>query len=204
MQENTGADRDLAAACELWQSGRDTGSSPLRAAARVITGVPHYFDADFIRQFDATASADSRLRHHAAVLLDRLARATNHTAAGWSHRLGFASSWAGRATPGSPHADQIRAALATGTLTMPLWGVSLSPDVAATFGDRFTFEITGAFPAIVASDHSGIKQDELELITGGLYEVETVSENPTGGVNAMLRFVRVVHPDRLDTSPVDA
>lgn len=75
---------------------------------------------------------------------------------------------------------------------MPLWGVSLSPNVASSFGDRFTFEIVGAFPAIVATHHSGIKQDEVELITGGEYVVDSCTEGEEGGVTARLSFSRLI------------
>lgn len=40
------SDPQLSAACALWQSGRNTGSSPLRAAARILASTPHYFEAD--------------------------------------------------------------------------------------------------------------------------------------------------------------
>ncbi|MGX1696373.1 hypothetical protein ACWIBQ_13415 [Microbacterium keratanolyticum] len=179
-------------ACMLWQSGRDTGSSPLRAAARVLTGVPHYFEADFIQAFDAAARENDALRAHASVLLSALDVAPRHSADEWGELVGFPSAWAGRGTPGGAHATQIRQSLASGSITMPLWGVSLSETVAADFGDRFTFEIVGEFPAIIATQHSGIKPDEVELITGGVYEVLDVLGTVKGGLRARLRFVEVV------------
>ena len=59
---------------------------------------------------------------------------------------------------------------------MPLWGVSLSPEVAAGFGTRFLFELVGDFPAVPAWKHSGIKDDEQELVTGGRYRVLSQEE----------------------------
>lgn len=88
------------------------------------------------------------------MLMGRLRRAPAYTAAEWGRRMGYQTIWAGRGTPGGDHADQIHRSLATGQLSMPLWGVSLSAEVASEFGDRFTFEIVGSFPAIVANHHS--------------------------------------------------
>ena len=48
-------DEVLAEACTLWQGGRDVGSSPIRAAARVLSGVDHYFHADFITAYNQQA-----------------------------------------------------------------------------------------------------------------------------------------------------
>ena len=59
---------------------------------------------------------------------------------------------------------------------MPLWGVSLSPEVAAGFGTRFLFELVGDFPAVPAWKHSGIKDFEQELVTGGRYRVLSQEE----------------------------
>jgi hypothetical protein len=59
---------------------------------------------------------------------------------------------------------------------MPLWGVSLSTDVAAGFGTRLLFELVGDFPAVPAWKHSGIKDDEQELVTGGRYRVLSQEE----------------------------
>src|SRR3954464_11795450 len=36
-------DADLRDACTLWQGGQNVGSSPVRGAARVLSGVRHYF-----------------------------------------------------------------------------------------------------------------------------------------------------------------
>lgn len=163
----------------------------MRAAARVLTGVPHYFEADFIQAFDVAAREDDTLQEHASVLLSALDAAPRQSAEEWGELVGFPSAWAGRGTPGGAHASQIRESLACGTITMPLWGVSLDETVAAGFGDRFTFEIVGEFPAIIAAQHSGIKPEEVELITGGRYEVLDVHESMEGGVRVPLRFVEV-------------
>lgn len=74
---------------------------------------------------------------------------------------------------------------------MPLWGVSHSETVAADFGDRITFEIVGELPAKIATQHSGIKPEEAELITGGTYEVLDILATAEGGLRARLRFVEV-------------
>jgi hypothetical protein len=88
--------------------------------------------------------------------------------------------------------QQILDSLATGTITMPLWGVSLDKAVAEHFGSRFTFELVGKFPAIPAWANSGIKEDEQELIVGGTYAVEGVQDDADGRTVARLRFVSVV------------
>lgn len=46
--------------------GRNQGSSRLRAAARLLTDQPHYFDAPFIARHDAEATADQTAQSHAA------------------------------------------------------------------------------------------------------------------------------------------
>jgi hypothetical protein len=48
-------DDALTEACTLWQGGRDVGSSPVRGAARVLSGVRHYFHADFITAYNQQA-----------------------------------------------------------------------------------------------------------------------------------------------------
>jgi hypothetical protein len=65
-----------------------------------------------------------------------------------------------------PQDDQVAERLATGTIEMPLWGVSLSRTIADSYGTRFRFELAGPFPAIAAWTYSGVKAEELELITG--------------------------------------
>jgi hypothetical protein len=55
---------ELAQACRVWQSSRDQ-SSRLRGAARVLTGIPHYFSADFIADYERAARDDPRTLHNA-------------------------------------------------------------------------------------------------------------------------------------------
>ena len=66
-------DDELAAACTDWQGGRNIGSSPLRAAARVVTGTPHYFVADYIDGYERRAAEDACLLNQARVLLEAVA-----------------------------------------------------------------------------------------------------------------------------------
>jgi hypothetical protein len=63
----------LAQACEAWQGGRNTGSSPIRAAARVLTGTQHYFKADFIDKFERDAKANPEVLDYVRTLLKELA-----------------------------------------------------------------------------------------------------------------------------------
>jgi hypothetical protein len=46
---------NLGEACELWQGGRDVGSSLVRGAARALTGIDHYFHAQFIAKHTSKA-----------------------------------------------------------------------------------------------------------------------------------------------------
>src|SRR4051812_11082569 len=48
-------DDALGHACRLWQGGQNVGSSPVRGAARVLSGVNHYFRADFIDDYNREA-----------------------------------------------------------------------------------------------------------------------------------------------------
>jgi hypothetical protein len=169
---------DLAVACELWQSGRDGGSSRLRGAARALTGVPHYFHADFITaQEDEARRSPGALRAGIASLR-AVNSAERREADGWNAGTGLpVRGFAGRGLAPKPEDDQILEQLARGEITMPLWGVSLDPDVATGFGTRFLLEIVGEFPAVPAWVASGVKDDEQELITGGRYRVLSTNED---------------------------
>lgn len=171
---------ELAAACRAWQGGRDIGSTPLRGAARVLTGVPHYFQADFITKQEDNARVNPDVMRAADVLLSAVADAPHRTGNEWNavtglHQRGFV----GRGLEPKPEFDdQILEALATDRLVMPLWGVSLNWYAAWWFGTggrflkpRFLFEIEGPFPAVPAWMHSGEKADQEELICGGEYAV---------------------------------
>lgn len=172
--------QELQAACAAWQGGRQEGSSPLRAAARVVTGTRHYFEADFITQLEREAASNPLRMAHARVLLDELARQPARTVAQWAQSTGIETSWVGRGIASGPQDAQIMRALASGTIEMPLWGVSMDQHVAREYGNRFLFELTGAFPAIAAWQASGIKPNERELITGGRYEVMALEPTASG------------------------
>lgn len=184
------ADDVLAEACTLWQGGRDVGSSPVRAAARVLTGVRHYFHADFSTAYDVPARATPEVLAAGAALLRAVNTAPHRDADGWSTSVGLsAGGFAGRGISSKPAEDpQIEKRLATGRIEMPLWGVSLSPDVAAGFGTRFLFELVGEFPAVPTWVHSGIKNYEQELITGGRYRVLSQEERD-GTTHVRLRWI---------------
>lgn len=158
-------------ACIAWQGGRDGGSSPIRAAARVLTGTKHYFEADFITRLESEAAADKRTMARARVILDELATRPSLTIPQWSEQTGVETLWVGRGIRSAAQDDQIEQALSSGAISMPLWGLSLSREVAISFGDRFLFELVGQFPAIAAWQESDFKHDERELIAGGRYDV---------------------------------
>lgn len=170
---------DLAQACEAWQGGRDIGSSPIRAAARVLTRTPHYFKAKFIDDYESAAAADSNVLGYAGTLLTQLASSPKHDASAWAAGLGIPSNWVGRGIKSEAQDDQIVAALEEGELRMPLWGASLDKEVAERYGTRFIFELLGPFPAIPAWVVTGIKPEERELILGGRYSInKKVHEGP--------------------------
>lgn len=164
---------DLAIACEMWQGGQDTGSSRLRGAARALTGVRHYFRADFITEHEVAARAQREALDAGIALLRAVNASPRLHADGWNARVGLpARGFAGRGIKAKPDEDpQIEKQLKTGQIEMPLWGVSLSREVAEGFGTRFLFEVVGAFPAVPAWVASGIKKEEEELVTGGRYRV---------------------------------
>jgi hypothetical protein len=171
-------DHTLATACALWQGGQNVGSSPVRGAARVLSGVDHYFRAGFITDYDRQARTTPEVLAAGVALLRAVNAAPHRDADAWSAAVGLpAGGFAGRGIKSKPDEDpQIEARLATGRIEMPLWGISLSPDVAAGFGTRFLFELVGDFPAVPAWVHSGIKADERELVTGGQYRVLSQEE----------------------------
>lgn len=186
-------DAEVRDACTAWQGGRDGGSSPIRAAARVLTGVDHYFSADFITDLEQTAASNPQTLSRARALLGALGSSPLLDATEWGERTGFPTSWAGRGISSGPQDDQISTVLGTGLITMPLWGLSLQRDVAESFGTRFLFELEGPFPAIPAWQMSDFKHDERELISGGQYEVTTIDHSNAGTIVG-LRYLRMVQP----------
>lgn len=171
-------DNDLGDACEVWQSGRDGGSTPLRAAARILSSIPHYFSAPFITALDDKARGDEVGLARAAVLMAAVSKSTRLTAEGWRQTLGVSGS--GHASRGiaaksdDPLVDQQIEDLVTSPgaeLVMPLWGFSLSEDIAVGYGSRFLFRLVGEFHAVPAWVHSGILPEEQELIGSGRYAV---------------------------------
>ncbi len=166
----------LAKACELWQTGQVVGSSLLRGAARVITGVPHYFSADFITEYEDEARKNEDALRYGQSLLGAISASEPLDADAWNVAVGLSSrGFAGRGLkPNGTKDAQILRVLSSGEIVMPLWGVSLHRDVAGSFGGGFLFEIVGPFPAIAAWTHSGIKAEEQELIAGGRYRVESI------------------------------
>lgn len=180
---------DLADACELWQGGRDVGSSLVRGAARALTGIDHYFRADFIARQERSARAKADALRAAIALLRGVNAAERRDADGWYQLAGLSGpGFIGRGIESKPQDDQIVKQLEYGHLNMPLWGVSLSREVAEGFGTRFLFEIVGAFPAVPAWLASGIKDEEQELITGGKYRVLSIRED-SGTSHVRLQWV---------------
>lgn len=195
-------DDALTEACTLWQGGRDVGSSPVRAAARVLSGVRHYFDADFITAYNQQARATPDVLAAGVTLLRAVNAARHRDADGWSAEVGLPTGgFAGRGIRSKPAEDpQIEKRLATGQIEMPLWGVSLSPEVAAGYGTRFLFELVGDFPAVPAWKHSGIKDEEQELVTGGRYRVLSQEERD-GTTHVRLRWFGA-SGDRVGSDPL--
>lgn len=191
--------RDLSAACTRWQGGRDGGSSLLRAAARVLLDRDHYFRADFITDYERQARRDAAVLAEASWLLWSLIDAPRLSPDEWNLRVGLPErGFAGRGVASKPLEDsQILEALKRGTIDMPLWGVSLDPEVADSYGGkngaRFIFQLDGAFPAIPAWMTSGIKSEEQELICGGNYKILSV-EDDSGVARVRLGYLGPVTP----------
>lgn len=186
----------LAAACLRWQGGRDGGSTLLRAGARVLLDVRHYFNADYITSKESEAASNWKVLTESSGLLRAMNAAPALTADQWCERVGLPhSGFAGRGLQPKPDEDeQILAKLKRGSIRMPLWGVSLDPEIAQSFGGaapRWIFEIVGEFRAVPAWLHSGIKSAERELICGGDFNVlSMVDEGPTTRVR--LEYARRV------------
>jgi len=171
------AEADLAAACALWQDNRDDGSSLVRGAARALTGLDHYFRADFITEQEKRARRTPEALRAAVALLRGVNGAEFRDADGWNAVCGLPPrGLAGRGLKAKPQDDQILQQLGYGEITMPLWGVSLDRSVAEGYGTRFLFELVGEFPAVPAWQASGIKDDEQELVTGGRYRVLSMED----------------------------
>ena len=197
---NEYANTDLASACSAWQGGRNIGSTPLRGAARVLTGIPHYFQADFITRQETAARANTDILEKARILLDAVAAAEHRTADEWNTSVGlYPRGFAGRGLEPKPQDDQILEVLATGRIVMPLWGVSLSRYAAWWYGTagkspkpRFMFEIDGPFPAIPSWTLSGERADEEELICGGEYEIRDVVHDDGPLTTVIIRFLQPI------------
>ena len=177
---------DIADACTVWQSGRDGGSSALRGGARVLTGIPHYFDAPYIREKTRAAADDPDIRARARLLLDAVTAAPARTARDWYERCGLdGQPFAGRGIERkNSHGEdeQILLSLERGWLQMPLWGFSLDQGVAEDYGKAseglmsFMFELTGPCRGIAAWQSSGIKADQREIIASGVYAVTDLQQ----------------------------
>lgn len=179
----------LQQACEFWQSGQ-ANSSLLRGAARALTGVPHYFEAEFITNLEEQARNDATALERARTLMDALELSDALDATGWATESSVVvQNFAGRGLAAKGSTDrQIEDRLDSGRIDMPLWGVTLDRKVTEEFGSRFLLEIVGPFPAVVAWMESGIKSEEQELITGGCYEVAEVGRTDST-THAKLRWM---------------
>ena len=187
----------LGAACAFWQAGRDGGSTLLRGAARVITGVPHYFCAPFIHEKEDEARHNPVALFHGAVLLDELERSSRRTPSEWAIHTEMPDvSFAGRGLKSAAQDDKIEQRLSTGVIDMPLWGLSLDREVSESYGNRFLLEVVDPFPAIAAWRVSHVKEDEQELVTGGQYAVESLDRSE-GATHAVLRWTSPVQSRRI-------
>jgi len=188
-------DESLAVACAFWQAGRDGGSSLLRAAARVITGVPHYFCDNYIHEYETRARRDPVALAYACTLLNAVTTSSLFVASHWATRGGLVvQDFAGRGLASNAGNDaQIEQRLDDGVIDMPLWGVTLDREVTQNYGSRFLLEIVEPFPAVPAWLNSKIKSEEQELVTGGHYQVVQVDRS-AGHTHARLRWTSPVDP----------
>jgi hypothetical protein len=142
----------LGEACALWQGGRDVGSSLIRGAARVLTGVPHYVQASYIAAQEEASRNRPDALSAAHALLAGIAAADQLDADGWAGIASLApTGFAGRGLRSEAEKDdQIEAVLDSGLIRMPLWGLSLDRAVTEQYGGRFLLEDVGPFPAVPA------------------------------------------------------
>jgi len=191
---------DLKEACAVWQTGRDGGSSRLRGAARVLTRVPHYFEAPYITEHERQARSDEATLERARLLMSAVASSRARTASEWCASFGLPDpGFAGRGLASKAVDEVIRDALETGEITMPLWGVSLDIEKAREYGDKFLFELHGLFRGVAAWVESGGKEDEREIITGGRYEVGPLREHGVT-IHVPLRELGQVWPTKTGAS----
>jgi hypothetical protein len=178
---------DLAEACTTWQSGRNGGSSLLRGAARVLTGIPHYFDETWITDYESLARKSQAALGGARILMDAVSASRLRAAADWGAECALPGPWfAGRGLKSGPQDAQILASFAKREVQMPLWGFSLDSHVALGYGKRFVLELDGPFHGIAAWQASGLKEDEREIIASGVYTVVTQDERD-GTTHVVLR-----------------
>ncbi len=192
--ESTGDEsRVVASACQQWQSGRGGGSPRLRAAARALTGVSHYVTADCVARQEQEARRDLASMVAATALLHGVSSAPARDAAGWNAELGLPPrSFAGRVIAASADSDEeFMGHVCSGHLDIPLWSVTLDPEVANRCRGHFRAEIEGPFPGIVPSSLTGLKAQDQAIITGGRYDV--VGRHRDGRVTVVrLRYARPV------------
>ena len=187
----------LGAACAFWQAGRNGGSSLLRGAARVISGVPHYFCAPFIHKYEETARHTPEALFYGGVLLGELERAPSRTASEWAVETDVTDhAFAGRGLKSAEQDEKVEQRLDSRVIDMPLWGLSLDRAVSKSYGERFLLEVIGPFPAIPAWRVSHVKEDEQELVTGGHYAVEKI-ERSEGTTHATLRWTSPAQSRRI-------
>jgi len=170
---------DLKEAVSVWQASQHD-SSRLRGAARVLTGIPHYFDADYIAGYEQEARVSRVTLDMAHTLMTGISASSPQTASDWHRQVGLPSpGFAGR---GIQRKDknredgQIAAALRKGVIAMPLWGFSLDRAVADSYGQGpngpgFMFELDGPFHGIAAWIESGCNEHDREIISSGIYKV---------------------------------
>lgn len=161
----------------------------------MLTGIRHYFDADFITAHENAAREDPVALRDADAILQALASSPVLTASQWSARMGLPDDdFAGRGLRSAPQDEDIERRLSTGWIDMPLWGLSLNRAVTEQYGGRFLLQVVGPFPAVPAWLASGVKAEEQELISGGRYRVVKVTPGETV-THVNLEWVEQLVPD---------
>ena len=70
-------------------SSRDRDSTPIRAAARVFTGVPHYFSAPYIEQLEQLATSDATALARARVPVEAITHSVRRDVSTWRAEVGL-------------------------------------------------------------------------------------------------------------------
>jgi hypothetical protein len=146
----------------------------------MLTQVPHYFAADYVREYERQAAEDRSAIEQARLLMRVIAGGKAKRDNEWQMSLGIPGPpFAGRGIKPKSEDPQILRDIARGILSMPLWGFSLNEAVARSYGTRFLFRLEGPFHGLAAWKVTAEQSDDAEIIASGIYSVVTENHGDT-------------------------